>query len=39
MRLGEMIVRDFPNSGIAREVKEKLDTLRQRATEPETANV
>jgi hypothetical protein len=39
VRLGEIIVRDFPNSGIAREVKEKLDTLRQRATEPETANV
>jgi len=39
VRLGEVIVRDFPNSGIAREVKEKLDTLRQRATEPETAAV
>jgi Skp family chaperone for outer membrane proteins len=39
VRLGEIIVRDFPNSGIAREVREKLDTLRQRATEPETAAV
>jgi len=39
VRLGEVIVRDFPNSGIAREVKEKLDTLRQRALEPETAGV
>jgi hypothetical protein len=39
VRLGEIIVRDFPNSGIAREVREKLDTLRQRATEPEPANV
>jgi hypothetical protein len=34
-----MIVRDFPNSGIAREVKEKLDTLRQRASEPQGAAV
>jgi hypothetical protein len=39
VRIGEMIVRDFPNSGIAREVKEKLDTLRKRATEPEGAGV
>lgn len=39
VRLGEVIVRDFPNSGIAREVREKLDTLRKRATAPETANV
>ena len=39
VRIGEMIVRDFPNSGIAREVKEKLDTLRQRASEPQGAAV
>ena len=39
VRIGEMIVRDFPNSGIAREVKEKLETLRKRATEPEGAGV
>ena len=39
VRIGEMIVRDFPNSGIAREVKEKLDTLRQRAAEPQGAGV
>ena len=39
VRIGEMIVRDFPNSGIAREVKEKLETLRQRAAEPEGAGV
>jgi hypothetical protein len=39
VRIGEEIVRDFPNSGIAREVKDKLDTLRQRAAEPQTAGV
>ena len=39
VRVGEAIVRDFPNSGIAREVKDKLETLRQRANEPATAGV
>lgn len=39
VRVGEEIVRDFPNSGIAREVKDKLETLRQRAAEPQTAGV
>jgi hypothetical protein len=39
VRVGEEIVRDFPNSGIAREVKDKLETLRHRATEPQTAGV
>jgi hypothetical protein len=39
VRLGEGIVRDFPNSGIAREVKDKLDLLRQRAAEPAGAGV
>jgi hypothetical protein len=39
VRIGDTIVRDFPNSGIAREVKDKLDTLRKRATEPEGAAV
>jgi hypothetical protein len=39
VRLGEGIVRDFPNSGIAREVKDKLDLLRQRAAEPAGAAV
>ncbi len=40
VRIGEHIVRDFPNSGIAKEVKDKLDTLRQRAAEPaQTAGV
>ena len=39
VRVGEEIVRDFPNSGIAREVKDKLDLLRQRAAEPAGAAV
>jgi hypothetical protein len=39
VRIGEGIVRDFPNSGIAKEVKDKLDVLRQRAAEPATAGV
>lgn len=37
IRLGERIIRDFPNSGIAREVRETMDTLRQRAGEPAAA--
>jgi hypothetical protein len=37
VRVGEEIVRDFPNSGIAREVRDKLDTLRSRAGEPQAA--
>jgi hypothetical protein len=37
VRVGDSIVRDFPNSGIAREVKDKLEFLRQRAAEPEEA--
>ena len=39
VRIGDSIVRDFPNSGISREVKDKLDFLRQRASEPEEAAV
>ncbi|HEY8665427.1 MAG TPA: hypothetical protein VIL86_02120 [Tepidisphaeraceae bacterium] len=31
---GEIIMRDFPNSRIALEVREKMDALRQRANEP-----
>lgn len=30
-RIGEIIVRDFPNTQMAREAREKLDSLRQRA--------
>jgi hypothetical protein len=39
LRAGEIIVRDFPNSGIAREVRERMETLRQKAgeTQPEMA--
>jgi hypothetical protein len=36
-RVGDAIVRDFPNTRIAQEVREKMDVLRKRATEPETA--
>jgi hypothetical protein len=42
IRTGEIIVRDFPNSGIAREVRQRMETLRQRAGEtaqPEMARV
>lgn len=35
--LGDQIMRDFPNTRIAQEVREKMDALRQRAAEPETA--
>lgn len=31
--VGELIVRDFPNTQMAREVREKLDSLKQRADE------
>ena len=33
LRAGEIIVRDFPNSGIAREVRERMEVLRQRSAE------
>lgn len=36
VRVGEIITRDFPNSGIAREVRELMESLRTRA-EPEMA--
>src|SRR3954447_3220611 len=34
IRTGEQIARDFPNTRMAQEVREKMDTLRQRAGEP-----
>ena len=34
LRVGESIKLEFPNTRIAQEVREKLDTLRQRANEP-----
>lgn len=40
IRIGETIMRDFPNSGIARELRERMDSLRQRASgQPEVARV
>jgi hypothetical protein len=38
IRVGDQIQNDFPNSRIAQEVKEKMVTLRQRASEPAAAN-
>jgi len=38
VRTGELIVRDFPNSGIAREVRERMAYLRDRAGEHQPAN-
>jgi len=35
VRLGETIVRDFPNSQMAKEVREMIDALRQRAAQPQ----
>src|SRR5690606_28340534 len=32
--LGDQIMRDFPNTRIAQEVREKMDALRQRAAAP-----
>ena len=37
IRVGEVIYREYPNTRIAQEVHEKMDALRQRATEPATA--
>jgi hypothetical protein len=34
LNVGDQIVRDFPNTRIAQEVREKMDVLRKRATEP-----
>ena len=34
IRIGEGISKDFPNSRIAQEVREKMELLKQRATEP-----
>ncbi len=39
VRLGEIIVRDFPNAKMAQEVKEKIALLREKASEPEAAKV
>jgi hypothetical protein len=37
VRVGEQIQSEFPNSRAAQEVKEKMDMLRQRASEPAAA--
>ena len=37
IKTGDQIVREFPNSRAAQEVKEKMDALRQRAIEPAAA--
>ena len=37
LNVGDQIVRDFPNTRIAQEVREKMDVLRKRAAEPATA--
>jgi hypothetical protein len=34
IRFGEQVMREFPNSRIAQEVRENMDQLRQRAAEP-----
>lgn len=39
IRLGEAITAEFPNSRMAQEVQEKMELLRQRATETEPAKV
>ncbi len=39
LKVGDNIVREFPNSRMATEVKEKMDLLRQKAAETEPASV
>jgi membrane protein implicated in regulation of membrane protease activity len=34
LRIGDVIIRDFPNSQMAKEVRDVLDTLKQRASVP-----
>ena len=37
IRVGDVIMREYPNTRSAQEVREKMDALRQRATEPPTS--
>ena len=37
IRIGDTIIRDFPNSQMAKEVRDKMDALRERARESEMA--
>ncbi len=39
VRIGETLLRDFPNARMAQEVREKIELLRERASSPETARV
>jgi len=39
LRIGDAIIRDFPNTQMAREVREAMDALRERAANPEVAEV
>ncbi len=39
IRIGETVMRDFPNSLMAKEISGKMDLLRQRASTPEPAKV
>ena len=37
LRIAEIIIRDFPNTQMAKELRDRLGELRRRATEPATA--
>jgi hypothetical protein len=37
IRLGEMLIKEFPNSRMAQEVREKMELLKQRESEPQAA--
>jgi outer membrane protein assembly factor BamD (BamD/ComL family) len=39
VRVGDIIIRDFPNTQMAKEVRESMDALRERAANPEVAEV
>lgn len=39
VRVGEIIIRDFPNSRIAEEIRQNIDNLRHRVHSPEPATV
>ena len=39
IKLGDTITREFPNAGIAQEVRKSMDTLKKRASEPAPAAV
>jgi hypothetical protein len=39
IKIGEQIAAEFPNTRVAQEVRETMDALKKRASEPETAKV